>query len=493
MLERKIINEKGLRFIFFVFLFLCLYIFFRYVHPIGPWDGDDWNTVMGYMNQRHLAFPETGWGPFSAYLVSTLCGYIAGFLIYPLTGDYILALVSITAVIRACTILISIGAFYYLLRKFACNDLYALVGICFFTVAAFLIFKTRGGSEYLYWQYNYCTVYCYGVPNYLSSALAVYLIVRYIYKPKFDVDIKTGFLITGLYFLSFSFMPASFLVSAVSLCIIIGTFIRCQSVVMTLRQCWIQFVTLILFAVSLFFEFQRTFGTGYFQAPTSISVQLTGSLKFFLATFTKMNKLFLLPAVAVILWAFGLFLCSELKHALTEDDKVFCKIGAILVGTFIFTAIFFVLFGTIDFGHLTANGFVRVDTMYVLYFLMIATAAFCLTYILKRYARVVAVFILLISVMSYTIVSPRNYYSSTVGDYDQTQHTSNQLIEIMRAVVQEVSKRDRQGITYTIVHVPYGGYCGGWCNFPLYHHNVTNHYCTVEFRYEPEIAEMYFE
>lgn len=481
--------------IFFAIIWVCLYVFFRYVHPIGPWDGDDWNTILGFTVSKRFPFPEPGAGYFFPQMIGALGGYIAGFLVYPITGDYITAFVAVGAFLMATTIICSLVSCYHLFNRFAENKLYASLGICFFLICAFLIFKTKPLSEHLYSQYNYCTIFFYGIPNYLASALAIYLVVRYIYAPNFALDAKTGLLLVALYCLNYSFLPAAFLLSAVSLCMIILTLYKCRKITLTLRKCWPFLISLILFSVELYCEFIRTFGTGYLHAPTNFLTQLASSVQFFLSTVQRMHIFFIIFALISVICALCIFLSNKIRHGQTEDDERFISIFAILFGALLFSTIFFVLFGALDLYHVYTVwiDFIRMDSMYTLYFLIIALVSFCVVYILMKKGQILGVTPLIVLLLSYPVFSPANYYRTTIRDNDSSKHVEAQLVEIMRFAVQEICDRDENGITNTIIHVPYDN-CGSYAMLPvMYYHNLTKHFCTVEFRYEPEIEQPYIE
>lgn len=483
--------------LFFVVIWICLYVFCRYVHPIGPWDGDDWNTVLTSMTRKYFPFPEPGAGYFFPQMIGTLGGYIAGFLIYPITGDYIMAFVAVGAFLMSTTITCSLVACYHLFNRFTENKLYASIGICFFLACAFLMFKTKPLSEHLYSQYNYCTIYFYGIPNYLASALSICLVVRYIFGPDFSLNIKTGMLLVALYCVNYSFLPAAFLLSAVSLCMIISTLYKFRKITLILRKCWPFLISLILFSVELYCEFIRTFGTGYFQAPTNFLLQLASSVQFFQSTVRQMHFFFIIFALASVVSALYIFLSNKTRHEQTEDDERFISIFVILFGALLFSSIFFVLFGALDFHHVYTgwSDFIRMDSMYALYFLAIILVSFCVVYIIVKKRQILVVTPLIVLLLSYSVFSPANYYKTSVYDTDCSLCIPNKQIEMMRSVVQEVRDRDRQGITSLIVHVPEWarGYAGGWCSYPVYRHHVTNNDFTIEFQYGENISKPYFE
>lgn len=499
MLEQRVKKRNKITancgvFAFFLLLFFCLYIFFRFVRPITPYGIDDWNTVMSFMAMKSGPYPEVGSGYFFPQIMGALSGFIAGFVIYPITGEYIFSYATVGAVFMSISILIVLFFIYFLLKKFTARKQYAVFGTFYFLLAAFLIFRTGTSSEYLFWQYNYCTIIFYGLPNYLASAVAIYLLFRYIYNLTFALDLKTGFVVLSLYCLNYSFLPAAFLLSVISFSIVISAYINCRNIKKTCQDCFIYLLNWPLFLIEFYCEFMRTFGTGYFHTPVNFSLQLKSSFDFFLYTFTRMNFLFVIITIVILLLSVIVYFNVKFNHALCKEDYIFAKISFVLLISIILMMVFFILFGAIDIYHITTGGgFIRIDTMYPLYFLIIVQTAFCLCYLLKKIESIRIALPVLFFVMFFIIVSPKYSYKIANCDIDPESNISSLYTKVMSEAVQEIQQREDAGITSLIVHVPeFWGY-GGDLAYPLYRHHVTDHLCKIEFHCESDIVEPYFE
>lgn len=478
-------KKNIIEFSFFLSIFMGLFIFFRFVYPLVPQCADDWNMLVGFMEQYPYAFPTSGWGYFTPFLLNTLCGYIAAFLIFPITGNYISALITITALVRSVSIVISLIMIYRILLYLSSNTINAILCTLFFLTTSFLMFKTKSASEYLYWQYNFCTVYLYGIPNYLASAFSVFLIYRHITPSKKSSNLNTGFLLIMIYLLAFSMLSTGFLVASVSGWIIVLNILQEKNVKIIFIKCWTHFLSIVLFFICLFFEMQRTFGTGYFVPISDLRKQIGTSGTYFFSIFKQMNKLFWIPSLIIILAAFYVFLKNS------EYDKTLINLLVILVGTAIFTGIFVILLGAMDFWHISALGTIRIDISYIFYFPILLLITLSLSYLIYKLKKFYSVSLLLVMFMLYTVFSPYNKYSSSLQD--DLSHNPNFYINVMQRVVQEVCERDKEGITYTVAHIPYIGSGGEACAYVLYRHHITDHLCTIEFRYEPEVKAVYFD
>lgn len=102
---------------------------------------------------------------------------------------------------------------------------------------------------------------------------------------------------------------------------------------------------------------------------------------------------------------------------------------------------------------------------------------------------------IIVLLVVFPVLSTKNPYRISSYDNDIGKNIPGLTTKLMREVVQEIQEREKIGITSLIVHVPssYRGYNGGACAYPLYRHHVTNRLCTIEFRYEVDTSEPYFE
>ena len=88
-MEIKIIKSD---YLFYLLLFLGFFIFFAEVHPIIPFDADDWIN----MSFNRKAVPSLNyWNPTKVFpeCFQPLVGLFAAYVVSPLVGDYLNALV----------------------------------------------------------------------------------------------------------------------------------------------------------------------------------------------------------------------------------------------------------------------------------------------------------------------------------------------------------------------------------------------------------------
>ena len=210
----------------FLFLAFFLYVFFCYAHPVVPWDGDDWGTLGIYITYSRAGFPIRGdveSEKFLCSLLETLCGYIAAFVIYPLTGDYIRSFIIMNAVALSVSISITFVWIYRLLFRLTQKRKITLLGCGLFVIFAFSFYKTGKTmpSVYLYWQYNQCTTYYYSIPSYLATAFVLSMLLREIEGGAcYNAQFQTGINLLFWYCLNFSFLPAAIFIAMFAFCMI---------------------------------------------------------------------------------------------------------------------------------------------------------------------------------------------------------------------------------------------------------------------------------
>lgn len=482
-------NRPARRVVLVVLFLVCVlvfYIFFRYVHPVVPWDGDDWTTLGSKVVRAKTPYPVIG--NFESErmfcsLIGTFCGYLAAFVIYPILGDYVLSIVAVNAFVLALTITISLIGVYYLINRVTKGNLgVILLGLGLYLLFAFVFLKTREGSAYLYWQYNLCTIYYYSVPSYLAGTLGIYIIIREVYRNEpWGLNLKTGLLVSAWYVLNFSFLPAALLLAAISVMLLLIRFIEERDLKSLFKKDWFYWMVLVGSAAKVFFEMKKNFGNGYLKMEGNLLQKIKNSFLCLMTIFSEMNPLFCLVAAFFVLVAIWI----RIKRG--TENKEFDKIFVVLIGAFVLIFIFFVLFGAISLGHLYRE-IPRLDTLYVFYFLMILIATLSAVYVLNSSKRIIAAVPMLMVFMLFAAVSPRNSYS----DSYYTDSTPAQRIEIMQKVVKEAQRRDVSGESGFVVHMPKLGHYSSGLPETMVYHNITSRKIPITFSYEDR-ADISFE
>ena len=127
---------------FFLLIFGFLFLWFSRVHPLIPFDGDDWT----YLSYVRMATPIWGdWNPAKVFpeVLYPFFSTIAAFALAPLTGDYIGAQTLMHAVVVSAAITGYLWCFAHLMRRvFSCSHVTAGVFTVLFLTLHFLVFRT---------------------------------------------------------------------------------------------------------------------------------------------------------------------------------------------------------------------------------------------------------------------------------------------------------------------------------------------------------------
>ena len=169
-------KDKTLNRILFFSGFLILFFYYGLIHPLVPFDTDDW---MNLTIKRPLYPSLHCWNPtkvFPERLEPAVAMFAARF-IAPIIGDYINALILANAIVVS----IFITCYLYFVQKLL-NDKFQLSPlnnfciIALFVLLHFLILKTtETGNDYLLYAEDCNCYYHYIIPNLLCSCLVLWL------------------------------------------------------------------------------------------------------------------------------------------------------------------------------------------------------------------------------------------------------------------------------------------------------------------------------
>ena len=169
-------NDKTLNRILFIFGFLALFFYFGLIHPLVPFDTDDW---MNLTISRPLYPSLQCWNPTKVFperlepaVVAIAARYIA-----PVIGDYVNALILANALV----ISFFISSYLYLAQRLLTNRFRLSLPCSFcivviFALLHFYILKTKEvGNDYLWYAEDSNCYYHYIASNMLNACLVLWL------------------------------------------------------------------------------------------------------------------------------------------------------------------------------------------------------------------------------------------------------------------------------------------------------------------------------
>ncbi len=161
-----------------IFVFIGLILFFTKVAPLIIYNCDDWI----YLGEIRFPMPLWGsWNPTRVFFetIMPICGRIAGYVVYPITGNFVKAVTLVSVFLLSALITFMCICFYKLMReRFGKTELQALFLELFFIAMFFMIFRTRSESSYMFCAEDLCCVFNYIMPGVLN-AIVVLVMAKY--------------------------------------------------------------------------------------------------------------------------------------------------------------------------------------------------------------------------------------------------------------------------------------------------------------------------
>lgn len=179
MRMRTYSKQNNIRFIYWIGIYIAIFIFFYRIHPMILFDTDDWLYCYAARNM----YPQIGaWNPARVLpeVLMPLISYISAYLIYPISGDYIMSLAFGYAIILTTLIVIYFHLAYRLLRqRMQISEPQAMAVTVLFIILHFLIYRTyAANNEHIFYSANVTCVFYYIIPTLLNVILILYFEFR---------------------------------------------------------------------------------------------------------------------------------------------------------------------------------------------------------------------------------------------------------------------------------------------------------------------------
>ncbi|MCL2253109.1 MAG: hypothetical protein FWC09_01570 [Lachnospiraceae bacterium] len=226
MIKRIIENKLA---VFFAFLvFIVIYLYYSVADPILLRYDDDWR-YFGIFESHPI--PLVGWWNVTRLLpehLMPLIGYISSFLVYPLTGDYLVAASITLAIVKAIFLMILFLVIYRLFTTLCENkNLNAMLSILTMMIF-FAIFKDNpADNEHMFYSSQYTLYFYYVFPNILNSIIILELLRQIYIRDSLlatPPGLTKGWLFVGIYFGIFSMLYAAGILFTFSAAVLVWRF-----------------------------------------------------------------------------------------------------------------------------------------------------------------------------------------------------------------------------------------------------------------------------
>ena len=433
---------------FFIFIFAFFFLWFSRIHPLIPFDGDDWT----YLSYTRLATPVWGaWNPSKVFpeIVYPFFSTIAAFALTPLIGDYISAQTLMHAVVISAAITGFLWCFARLERRlFSFSRMTASVLTVLFLAVHFLVFRTdEENNVHLLYCVSLNCYYNYLLPMLLSASLVMLLLT----SDTIETFVKTGKPeLKGLFFLViylaiFSNLPASGILAAYAGSRILLSLIRHRKHLKLkplMEENAFFLGILALWLVSAVFELSGG-RAGSAAMGGSILSQLRQTCFLLKNVVLGSNRLFLGFSVVVVAAA---LVCMLLDGGIRSLNGTLSSVLAVfLISAAAMTVYMIVLCAAVGPAKITGA-----EYLFAIYFHVFLLELLALGYLVERFPRLM----LVLPLLSVVLVSNINTNGNTFREINTSGLPAERCGELGRYIIEQYQQADEAGQQEMVLRLP---------------------------------------
>lgn len=493
-------NSKNYKVLLFhAIIFILLLIFFLKICPVIPFDGDDWC----FTGSLRMPFPLLfGFNPIKVFpeVLEPLGGYIAAYLVYPVTGDYVGA-ISITQTFIIVSFIMSLFYLFYkyIKKKYNLTENKALFFEAFFIMLFFFLFKRRDAiSDYGFWANDINCYFNYVLPGILNACI-VLIMARYdnfIKEFKSWTTIKKATFYIGIYFAIFSNIVISIILSAYCLWIIVKNISlniknkdkNKKANTSILKENIMYISIIVIWLISLMYE-----STGIRASIIQNDNWLTFKNAFLLLrSFRVLYKhiniyvfcFFLITMATLVIYSSN----NNKKELRKELISLFCENIFIIGIVFIYLLLLFMKAGI----HYPS----RTDATWGLIFYLIVFYVLYMIKLSEYIPKANTILVFVFCLFSIMTVSLNYRFRQSIFNYEVAK-------EIDEYIINQIVEADKNGLNYVEVQVP--NYVEKESNWPqphnmaiwlqntLYSHNIIQNRIKIVFIKNDQVYNKFYK
>ena len=445
-------------------IFIFVFIFFTQIHPVYPYDLDDWKI----MHRMRSAYPSIfEWNPTRILpeFLMPRCGEVAMTLFYPLCHDITLSIGTVTSLLLASLISAYIVAFYRVARKaFSLSvKVSVLLSVLFFAFH-FLIFRSQESeNQHLFYSYDLTDHYFYTVPNLLASiCVLLFISERFEYFSLRINPVRKGFFLLLLYLTIFSNLFDSIILAAFIGCFLLFQFCKAIGEKRSIRefahQYWLHLAVISLWLVAIAFE---PFGGNSEEITThadSFPNALMASVKAMKYVLVNQTNRLALALIAGTILSFAIVSIRQ-KEASQTKRLIYTLLSAAAV-----SGIFLTLLGAASFPYYL----LRIMSVYAVPFFLILAGFVCASILLQRFPHCSAVLPLLLLIVYCDIECRGKTFQDVQTFLIENDHqyryrvTPQDILKQNRQYIQAIIEADQCGKDSVTLTVPRFEQDGNW-------------------------------
>ncbi len=430
--------------LFYTIITIFFIVFFSRIHPIVPYDTDDWQNIcierplypsLECRNPTKV-FPEC-FEP----AIATLAGY----LVVPLVGDYIDGLILTNAFVVSLFILVYlISVHKYLKYRFKISQLTSFALIIIFILLHFYILRYAfQNNEHLWYSHDANCYYHYVIPNMMCASMVLWLMrhdvkeIRNIFAIIISVVLTYLALCSNLY-------SVVILIAYIGAVLLMDLFHHFKA-----EEKWLQIyikrnsiflVILVLWSIVQIIEANgmRATGFGYLHQPFVYCMKVT--VYNFLTT--RFNHMFILVTVLILMIAKFIDV-KKGRNSLWNIDK---QDWVIILALGLSTIYLIMLSSRVNPTYIQRGDVVF---EYVFFYLLLVILA--IAYICTHVKYAIPFIPLFLCFIYFETKTSGNTFKDVMYDYEPDLQT---CIEIDRDIVRKICNADALGQDSVIIGVP---------------------------------------
>lgn len=463
---------------FYILLFLLFFVFFSQIHPLVPFNSDDWIN----MGMARRAYPSFAfWNPTKVFpeCFEPFVASFAAFFVTPLIGDYLNAMIFTNAAVVSLFIIIYLFSFQRLIEhKFKIPKLGVFSIVLLFAILHFLILKTEeANNEYLWYSHDCNCYYHYTIPNLLCASLVMWLMRKNIniIQNRFSIGILSFVsylaLCSNLYS---TIILTAYLGSVLLIDVIQADHKEPRWIVTFVKHHWYPFLIILIWFIVQLIEVngRRATSYGHFDRPLLQEVELT--FNYFLSI--HYNIKFILFIIFITIGAIGIYFLYEKKRLALIDKTPFVLFCSLILST-----TYLILLSS----RVVSTYILRGDVIFAFAFFFLLSIVFCICYLSVKLKYFTIAIPVLIVFALFELNNPNNVFKDIQFEYGLNAQS---CLQLDKYVINRVCEADAQGKDSVFIQVPRFNDDDNWplsidlsksVGTTLYKHNITRRNITT--------------